>query len=114
MLINISDYRGLDPRIKKGDNVRLCLNDCVRPFTVEDFGMGIDDPDALSIDLNGLTGLVTRVESTFDDHDDDAAGQAEYVTVAIPFAGGWETFEEIHISNIRRIISSEFNAIRNY
>jgi hypothetical protein len=107
MLIQLSDYRRVDPALRVGDNVRLCFNDCVSPFTVEDFGFGIDNPDVLNIDLNGLTGLVTCVEATFDD------GQAEYVTVAIPFEEGWETFEEIHISNIRRIISKEFNAIRN-
>lgn len=107
MLIQLSDYRCVDPALRVGDNVRLCFNDSARPFTVEDFGFGIDDLDVLNIDLNGLTGFVTCVEATFDD------GQAEYVTVAIPFEEGWETFEEIHISNIRRIISKEFNAIRN-
>ena len=107
MIINISDYRGVDPILRKGDEVRIIAE---YEIEVDDFGFGSQEYDL--IDLQDRRGIVISVDCMYLDTD-NFPGQAEYITVAIPFEDGWETFPEIHISNVRRILSKEFNAIRN-
>lgn len=92
-IIDMREYREIDPILRKGDLVRV-----VEP----DWFPGVD----------GLTGIVVEILETYGS-DSDAPGQASWLTIAIPDEEGWCEYE-VAIDMIVRILGGEADELRGY
>ena len=98
-VIDIREYRELDPILRKGDVVRFVGE-------VESAG------ETLMEDFLGYTGLVTEIVLRWGE-DTDAPGQAKHVMVAVPFEEGWEQVPA-PVSSLHRVLGQDSNALRGY
>ena len=102
-VIQLSDFREIDPLLRKGDIVKLVK---MREF---DDGQEYPDPE----DLEGLTGVVTGIEIVFG-KDSDCPGQAAYANVVVPLEEGWEELGAISIYHLRRVIGPDLHTLRDF
>jgi len=92
-IIKLTDFKGEDPILRKGDLVRL----------LEDY-----NPEEIELieQCAGYCGFVTEVKQRYGE-DSEAPGQAINFTIAFPFEDGWVEISDIPIFAIRRILNKD-------
>jgi len=100
----------LSPILKKGDVVRL--------VKMDEFSSHIEaneeDHDHLC-ELEGVCGVVINIDMMFPADNEEAPGQATYVSVAIPYEDeAWEEMECISIYHIHRVVGPDSWELRGY
>lgn len=97
-LIKLSDLRGWDPILRKGDLVRLTNIE----FDPEEVDWDLD----LVEQCEGYCGIVLEIQQRYGE-DSEAPRQACSFSVGFPFEDGWATIEHIPIAAIRRVLTKE-------
>ena len=100
----------MSPILKKGDIVRL-----VRMDEFASQGEVDEEEYEQLCDLEGVCGIIISIDMILPLDNEDAPGQAVYMSVAIPYEDeSWEQIERIGIYHIHRVIGPDAWKLRGY
>ena len=97
-VVDIKNFLSQSPILKTGDLVKL---------------VDLYEIDETLGDLDGLSGIVTEIETTYGDRS-SAPGQAHTLTVAIPDDEEWVEIENVSIENVHRVIGPNSFEVRGW
>ena len=106
-IIRLRDRVAVSPILKRGDFVKLVDMDVLADSMAQD-----DREYELIRDLENVNALITKVLMIYPQDHDYAPCQAVRVNVVIPFEDSWETFDNVPLENIRRIIGEDHYSSR--